>query len=342
MAGHRRPEHGQTGKVGDKRVRPVTPAAWRPFLFLAALAVHTACTPAPQSSGPAPIIDMHMHAWTAPLRDATGAPMPPPCDPAPCESAPAAHTSGDAIVKSTIEAMERHNIVHAVISSGEIEAYIALRPARFTPAAAIPRTPGDTELISVDSLRSALLSGEFKAIGEIGTQYLGISPDDDRLDPYFALAEELDVPVLVHTAGLGAHVPTFRSALGRPLLLETVVARHPRLRLYFENAGYPFLDEAIALMTQYPQVHADLSTITWIVPREAFYRYLQGLMAAGLGKRLMFGSDQMAWPEMIQRGIGAIEAAPFLNAAQKRDILYHNAARFLRIERVLDSRGHVP
>lgn len=85
-------------------------------------------------------------------------------------------------------------------------------------------------------------------------------------------------------------------------------------------------------MTQYPQLHADVSTITWVIPREAFYDYLQALVTAGLGKRLMFGSDQMRWPEKIGEGIAAIEQAPFLTEAQKRDILYHNAARFLRLD----------
>lgn len=37
-----------------------------------------------------------------------------------------------------------------------------------------------------------------------------------------------------------------RAALGLPLLLEEVVVKHPRLRLYFENARYPFLDSALS------------------------------------------------------------------------------------------------
>ena len=45
----------------------------------------------------------------------------------------------------------------------------------------------------------------------------------------------------------------------------------------------------------------------------------------------MFGSDQMTWPGMIERGLEAIESAPFLTEDQKRDILYNNAARFLRL-----------
>jgi predicted TIM-barrel fold metal-dependent hydrolase len=55
-------------------------------------------------------------------------------------------------------------------------------------------------------------------------------------------------------------------------------------------------------------------------------------MRAGFGKRLMFGSDQMRWPEKIGEGIEAIDESPFLTHEQKRDILYNNAFRFLRLE----------
>jgi predicted TIM-barrel fold metal-dependent hydrolase len=88
----------------------------------------------------------------------------------------------------------------------------------------------------------------------------------------------------------------------------------------------------IAMMYQYSQLYADISTITWVIPRTAFYDYLQAFVRAGLGKRLMFGSDQMRWPDRIGVAIAAIEQAPFLTEEQKRDILFHNAARFLRLD----------
>jgi hypothetical protein len=68
-------------------------------------------------------------------------------------------------------------------------------------------------------------------------------------------------------------------------------------RVFVENTGYPFIDQMIAMMYQYPQLHADVSTMTWVIPRAAFYDYLEALVRAGLGKRLMFGSDQMRWPQ---------------------------------------------
>jgi hypothetical protein len=119
--------------------------------------------------------------------------------------------------------------------------------------------------------------------------------------------------------------------LGNPLLLEDVLVRHPKLRLFVENSGWPYLSEMIAMMYQYPLLHGDLSTITWVIPREVFHDYLRALIRAGLGKRIMFGSDQMRWPEAIAWAIDAIESADFLTEEQKRDIYYNNAARFLRL-----------
>jgi uncharacterized protein len=54
----------------------------------------------------------------------------------------------------------------------------------------------------------------------------------------------------------------------------------------------------------------------------------------------MFGSDQMVWPGTIERSIQVVNDAPFLSAGQKRDILYNNAARFLRLDSATVARHH--
>jgi hypothetical protein len=59
-------------------------------------------------------------------------------------------------------------------------------------------------------------------------------------------------------------------------------------------------------------------------------------MEAGLGKRIMFGSDQMIWPETIGMAVEAIESAEFLSEEEKRDIFYNNAVRFLRLDEELE------
>jgi hypothetical protein len=54
----------------------------------------------------------------------------------------------------------------------------------------------------------------------------------------------------------------------------------------------------------------------------------------------MFGTDQGVWPKLIERCIDAVDAAPFLTKRQKRDILYNNAARFLRLSKSEIARQH--
>jgi predicted TIM-barrel fold metal-dependent hydrolase len=71
-----------------------------------------------------------------------------------------------------------------------------------------------------------------------------------------------------------------------------------------------------------------------MLPTKEFYFYLERIVNAGFGKRIMFGSDNMVWPQTIEIGIKKIEQATFLTSDQKRDILFNNAARFLRLTEI--------
>lgn len=104
--------------------------------------------------------------------------------------------------------------------------------------------------------------------------------------------------------------------------------------------GSPLVDEMIALLYAHPQVYVDVAGNDWGYPRPHFYRQLRKLMEAGLGERIMWGSDQMVWPRTIEIAIETIEKAPFLSESQKRDIFYHNAARFLRLSEEEIARHH--
>ena len=84
----------------------------------------------------------------------------------------------------------------------------------------------------------------------------------------------------------------------------------------------------------------DIAVINWALPRQEFHRYLQRIVEAGFGKRVMFGSDQMVWPDAIDIAIDAVASAEFLSDDQKRDIFYNNAARFLRLSDSEIARHH--
>ncbi|MCJ7691442.1 MAG: amidohydrolase family protein, partial [Clostridiaceae bacterium] len=174
----------------------------------------------------------------------------------------------------------------------------------------------------------------------------GISPSDSIFEPFLIIAEELDVPIGIHIGPGPPGAPNFpglgkyRARLHSPLVIEEALVRHPNLRVYLMHAGWPMIDDLIALLWTYPQVHVDVGLICYAIPRAEFYTYLKRIVEAGFGKRVMFGSDQMNWPGAIEVGIDAIEKAEFLSNDQKRDILYNNAARFLRLSDEEIARHH--
>jgi len=284
-----------------------------------------------------PIIDMHLHASDVDSGP-DGKPLQRPCFPEPCRAVPAKATSEDDVLRMTLDAMDRHNIVLGFLSGDldRVRHWVATAPGRFVAAPMIWE-PGEP---TVEFLRAEYKAERLQGMGEIATQYNGYRPNDPALVPYFALAQELNIPVHIHTLGIGARLPGFRSAAGNPLFLEEVLVGHPRLRLFVENAGFPFTSEMIAVMYQYPQLYGDLSTTTWIVAHDGFLDHLRALVRAGLSKRLMYGSDQMQWPETIDLAVEAIQAVDFLTKEQRADIFYNNAARFLQLPQEVIDQHH--
>jgi uncharacterized protein len=241
-------------------------------------------------------------------------------------------------MEATIEQMDRSNVVKAVISGDEGDFEASLRwkaksPERFIVGYCFDN-PAKADLAFI---RKEAKAGRLHVVGEIAPQYEGIAPNDPLLEPIYALAEELDLPVAIHI-GPGppgapyVGFPKYRMALSNALLLEDVLVRHPKLRLYVMHAGWPLINEMIGLLYAHPQVYVDVGVINWTQPRKEFHAYLRRLVDAGYGKRIMFGSDQMVWPEAIGLAVEAINSAEFLSAEQKADIFYNNAARFLRLE----------
>ena len=76
-------------------------------------------------------------------------------------------------------------------------------------------------------------------------------------------------------------------------------------------------------------LYVDVGGLQYVIARPAYITALKTLIDAGLGQRIMFGSD--GGPRFLAMGIDAIEQASFLTEKQKRDILHDNAMRFFRI-----------
>jgi len=325
---------------------------WR-FLFCALLLSRSSTLALAQNteSKAAPVLDVHVHAMdgnfpsVAPMcpntskftaSDPKGKEEPFGWVKEPCT--PALYPSTGEYMKDVLAEMERLNVTAVVFGDPKsVQKWKDAAPVRIIPGTSFSNGTALGQRVALDELGKDFTRGGFKVLGEIGPQYEGISPSDPAVDSYFALAEELGIPVAIHmgTGGSGRAnitMPKFRGSMGNPLLLEELLARHPKLRVQVMHAGYPMIEEMLTLLQANSHVYVDVAGLIWSYPSKEVNRYIERLVDAGFEDRVMFGTDQLLWPKLMAYSISIIQNADFLTPQQKRDILYNNAARFLRLD----------
>ncbi len=310
-----------------------------------------------------PIIDMHLHAlpidFQGPPPHTICAPFStfPAWDPkidygevfasmgshSGCANPIVSPMTHDEVMAKTLSILEELNIIG--VTSGPpplVKRWREAAPDRIIPGISFylgQQSPTAEEIGRMHD------EGRLAVLAEVAIQYQGYQPNDPEFAEYLAIAAEKDIPVGIH---IGTGPPgspdlgfvNYRARMHSPLSLEEPLLEHPGLRVYVMHAGWPMLDDTIALLYTHPQVYLGLGVISFVLPRAEFHRYLRRIVEAGFGNRIMFGSDQMIWPEAIPVAIESIESADFLSEQQKRDILYNNAARFLRLSEEQIAKHH--
>ena len=278
-----------------------------------------------------PIIDVHAHSYAADPRWEARAPNP-------ATGVPLTVIGEEGLRRATLDEYRRNGVIRAIVDDDGAPGTdresgrrtVAADPVRMRLGidASIP----DPDMLA--RIRKLHTAGELTAIAEVGSQYHGIGANDPRMEPLWALAEELDVPVGLHMGlgwpGVNADMPAMRMRLGNPMLLEDVLVRHPKLRVYIMHAGWPHMDGLLGMLHSFPNLYVDVAVLDWAIPEAEFYTYLRRIVEAGFHERVMYGSDQMVWPDAISISIDRIKKAPFLTAGQRRDIFFNNAVRFFR------------
>jgi uncharacterized protein len=274
-----------------------------------------------------PVIDMHFHAWPY------------------GEDGPPDQPKNIVAMNKLLDSLQRNNVVLAATSGPQafLERWKSEAPQRLMLGPVLPCEGGvnpnwfqyrcfesGAEFPDLDWLRAKYESGEYQVMGEIYTQYAGMSYDDPRMAPYYALAQELGIPVAFHTHSappLTAHrcCPNFRLAFGDPMLLEDVLVKYPKLKVQIMHANPLVYPMVLDLMAQFPKVYVELSPFQRLMPREKFHRMLMMFKEANVLSRVMFGTDGDDHGDAIE----AYRGAEFLTPRELEGILCKNAARFL-------------
>ena len=133
--------------------------------------------------------------------------------------------------------------------------------SRFCGYASI--NPKDND--SSEQLRAAVRMGLVGA--KIHPPVMKFTINDPDIDGFFQTAEELDVPIHIHT---GVHAAPYDAPLQTymPILIDDVAQKHPNLRLVIEHlGGYAFFNQALAVIQNNENCYAGLTACSGRVPK---------------------------------------------------------------------------
>jgi predicted TIM-barrel fold metal-dependent hydrolase len=162
----------------------------------------------------------------------------------------------------------------------------------------------------------------FKGI-KIVPSILGLDINDKAFYPCYAKAEELGIPVMIHT-GTGL-ILGCRAKHVHPLMIDDVAFDFPNLKIICAHlGGWNFMD-VHGLLVRHKNVYADISA--WPLSPQYMKLVPWDLFEETVSDKLFLGSDYPA----AQTPKEALESARTLPVSEtfKKKILGENAAKLL-------------
>ena len=162
----------------------------------------------------------------------------------------------------------------------EVEKLAELHPGRFAGLVTLDPTTGQR---GVARAAERLASPAFVGL-QIHTHSWDRTFDDRDYYPYYALAAEHDVPVVMQAGASGGPMP---SACGQPIGIDRPALFFGDVRFVLSHTGWPWTEEAISMTQKHPNVY--LGTAAW--PAHRWPHALRDFIAgAGRGK-VLFGTS---------------------------------------------------
>jgi uncharacterized protein len=215
--------------------------------------------------------------------------------PAPSEAIPLAATlammDAGKVSRSLISAWVAPRNV--MISNDEVASFVAQAPDRLIGVGSVDISK---PMQAVKEIRRCVDELGFKAIRVLPWLW-EVPPTDRRFYPVYTACAELGIPFCTQIGHTGPLMP---SEVGRPIYLDQVALDFPELAIVAGHIGYPWTDEAIALVTKHENVYIDTSAYT-------VKRYPASLVEfmRGHGRhKIMFGTNYpMIMPAKALEGI---------------------------------------
>ena len=156
-------------------------------------------------------------------------------------------------------------------------------------------------------------------------------PHDKRLKVVYDLAEEFDVPVMIHTGD--TYTPRGKVKYAHPLEVDEVAVDHPNVKFVICHLGNPWLVDCMEVVYKNQNVSADFSGLILGEFTEAFEDYMEEqigevILYAGEPRKFLYGSD---WPICSMKSYVEFVRQLKLPPADLHAIMYENTRRLFRL-----------
>ncbi|MBK8007894.1 MAG: amidohydrolase [Rhizobiales bacterium] len=160
----------------------------------------------------------------------------------------------------------------------------------------------------------------------------GIRPrwsDDESLNPIYEIAEEFDLPVSISLSGLLSALGGHDINWSRPVSIQRAAQKYPKVKFIVSHAAWPYAEEMVVVALACPNIYMSPDLYGATVGMIGADTYVKGANMF-LEDRTLFGS---AYPTKdLQEAVRDLLALGYRQDIIPK-ILWHNAAKLLKIER---------
>jgi predicted TIM-barrel fold metal-dependent hydrolase len=209
----------------------------------------------------------------------------------------------------------------------EVKEWVKFAPDTFIP---FYNPPEKSENIydAKDEIEKAIAEDGIKGF-KIMLTFRNKKLNDPLIFPVLEAAHKHKMPIVMHCGypppGTRRNVLTYSN----PIFIDDFASSFPSSNIIITHMGYPFIDIAIALAAQYPNVYLDLSNLAYMMPSRLRELLIQANEIIGVHK-ILYGSDGNN-PEMIEIAVNYFDNIDFLTKEEIEKIMGLNAAKLLNL-----------
>lgn len=157
-------------------------------------------------------------------------------------------------------------------------------------------------------------------------------PNDSRLQIWYEMAIEFDVPVMFHSGD--TYAPRGKVKYSHPIHHDDLAVDYPALKIVICHVGNPWIRDCMEVVYKNDNVYADISGLVLGDFNEKFERFMKNeieemITYAGNPKYLLYGTD---WPISNMNSYLKFMDQIDLPDEKKELILWKNAAELFKID----------